>query len=603
MKHGGIKKIDLIAFGIILFFSALFMALDLFDDLDYFLQDALYQKERAVSSGIVILAIDDESLELLGKWPWPRDYHGQLLELLDSGSPKAIGMDVLFLEPGEDDGGMIGSLSRLSKKPVFASFGRLSSVSERGVIKPEAFYQPFDDIRPYVDIAHINTVPDSDGMVRRTVVGMDVGQDGKIEMVDSMAFSVFEKAYGRKADAVVDDWNRMFIRYSAKAGEFEQIPYYMVLTGEVDPEYFRDKIVLVGVTAIGVADDYYFTPIDRAYPMYGIEVHANIISQLQEGLSWTEVPKWAEILLMAAISLLSFFILRKLRLLYSTLATFAIVAVYIAAAAVLSGRQDGHVLSIGYIVLPVLLVYVSHNVSGYVSELLERKRVTDVFGKYMEPRLVDKLLKGGEEALGLGGVRRHISVLFVDIRGFTPMSENLEPEQVVKILNEYLNLCAEAIFKYDGTLDKYIGDATMALFGAPLETPDHAFKAVQTAYYMQKGSETLSQHLLEKYGRTVSFGVGVNTGYAIVGNIGASHRLDYTAIGDAVNTAARLESNAKPGQILISAATYALVKDRVDVHPLGEISVKGKAKTIEVYELKGIRGEAGENAGERSREE
>lgn len=584
--RGSIAKISIIAYIVIVLFGALFVVLDLFDGFDYFLQDALYQRERGVSSDIVILSIDDESLEALGKWPWPRDYHGQLLELIDGANPRAIGFDVLFLEAGEDDAGFIESLSRLSKKPVFASFGSLSPESGRGMIKALQFYRPFDSILPYVEIAHINTIPDSDGIVRRAIPSLDAGEEGEVQ---SMAIRIYEIASGEKALPVLDDWSRMFIRYAGRTGAFERIPYYMVLTGQVDPEYFRDKIVLIGVTAIGLADDYYFTPIDRAYPMYGIEVHANLIEQLQDGLFWTEVPKWMEILMMFLITLLSVFIFQKLRLLYSTVAVFAIIGIYIAVAMILSRWKRGYVLSIVYILLPVLLVYVVNNVFRYVSELIERKRVTDVFGKYMEPRLVDKLLQGGEEALGLGGVKRHVSVLFVDIRGFTTMSENLEPEQVVGILNEYLNLCAEAIFKYEGTLDKYIGDAAMALFGAPLEIEDHAFKAVQTAYYMQRGATRLSQELLQKYGRTVSFGVGVNTGYAIVGNIGASHRLDYTAIGDAVNTAARLESNAKPGQILISAATYELVRDRVEVNSLGAISVKGKSKSIDVYELIGIK--------------
>ncbi|NMA94086.1 MAG: adenylate/guanylate cyclase domain-containing protein, partial [Clostridiales bacterium] len=169
------------------------------------------------------------------------------------------------------------------------------------------------------------------------------------------------------------------------------------------------------------------------------------------------------------------------------------------------------------------------------------------------------------------------------------MSESLEPEQVVGILNEYLELVAQSIFKTEGTLDKYIGDAAMGLFGAPLELEDHAFRAVEAALHMKQGSEELGNKLLEKYGRTVSFGIGINTGEAIVGNIGASHRMDYTAIGDTVNTAARLESNAAPGQILISRATYDLVKDKVEVNPLGELKVKGKANVVEIFEVMGIK--------------
>ncbi|MDO4753739.1 MAG: adenylate/guanylate cyclase domain-containing protein [Bacillota bacterium] len=591
MRKLGVNRIGTIVFSVIIVFCTLLMVFDILDGFDFFFRDALYQKERTVDSDIVILAIDDESLEVLGKWPWPRDYHGQLLEKIDSASPRAIGFDVLFLEEGDDDGGFIESLSRLSGKPIFAGFGTLSEDAEPGLIRPMQFHLPFKGILPYLEVAHINTIPDSDGIVRRGILGLDVGKDGNQTIVDSLAYKIYEAAYDRKPDCPVDAWNRMYIRFSGRTGAFERVPYYMVLTGEVDPEYFRDKVVLIGVTAIGLADDYYFTPIDRAYPMYGIEVHANIIQQMADGLTWTEANKWVEFAILLGISLLSVLIQSKLRLLFSTLAMILIAGIYIGIAVLLSRLQRGVVLGIVYVVLAVVLIYIANNVIRYVAELIERKRVTDVFSKYMEPRLVDKLLKGGEEALGLGGVKRHVTVLFVDIRGFTTMSEKLEPEQVVSILNEYLNLCAEAIFKYEGTLDKYIGDAAMALFGAPLEIEDHAFKAVQTAYYMQKGAETLSGRLTEKYGRTVSFGVGVNTGYAIVGNIGASHRLDYTAIGDAVNTAARLESNAKPGQVLISADTYELVKDRVDVHALGSLNVKGKIHAIEVYELIGIKNE------------
>lgn len=589
MKKLSIKQFGYIVFAVIIIVSLLFLNLGVLDDWDFFFQDALYQKKRPVATDVVIVAIDDESLDLLGKWPWPREYHGQLLERIDSGSPLAIGVDVLFLEESEEDEAFLDSLKRMSKKPVFACYGSLAESADAGMIRPEVFYPPFDAALPYVELAHINTLPDGDGMVRRTLIEMNV--EGLLEgqsTIKSMAYRLYRLAYGKEPDVLADAWHRMPIRYAGNAGTFERVPYHMVLTGEIDPEYFRDKIVLIGVMAIGLADDYYFTPIDRAYPMYGIEVHANIIRQFLDGLRWVEVDKRIESLILIVLSLLSIWYGRW-KMLYSTLAAVFTILLYLGVAIALSGLRTGYLLGISYVVLAVVLIYIVNNVLRYVAERMERKRVTDVFGKYMEPRLVERVLKGGEDALGLGGVKRLVTVLFVDIRGFTTMSENLEPEQVVSILNEYLNLCAEAIFKYEGTLDKYIGDAAMALFGAPLEIEDHAFKAVQTAYHMQQGAQRLSARLMEKYGRTVSFGVGVNTGDAVVGNIGASHRLDYTAIGDAVNTAARLESNAKPGQVLLSAATYAFVKDRVDVRPLGELSVKGKSRSIEVYELIGIR--------------
>ena len=211
-----------------------------------------------------------------------------------------------------------------------------------------------------------------------------------------------------------------------------------------------------------------------------------------------------------------------------------------------------------------------------------------MFGKYVAPQVVEQILKGSQESLHLGGIRRMITALFVDIRGFTPLSEKAEPEEIVDILNDYLNLTAESIFKYEGTLDKFIGDATMAIYNAPIELEDHAYRAVQTAWAMKQGSYILQEKLEKKFGKGVQFGIGINTGYAVVGNIGAKFRMDYTAIGDTVNTAARLESNAKAGQILLSKSTYELVKDKVEVTPLGEIKVKGKEQGIEIYQLEKV---------------
>jgi len=173
----------------------------------------------------------------------------------------------------------------------------------------------------------------------------------------------------------------------------------------------------------------------------------------------------------------------------------------------------------------------------------------------------------------------------VDIRGFTPMSEGLEPEQVVEILNEYLALTTAAIFKNGGTLDKFIGDATMAVFNAPFNLDDYVYRAVCTARDIAAGSEELRRKLQERFGKTVSFGIGVNCGEAVVGNIGCDVRMDYTAIGDTVNTAARLESNAGRGQILISRNVYEAVRDRVRVTEIGAIPLKGKSKEVFVYQL------------------
>ncbi len=169
------------------------------------------------------------------------------------------------------------------------------------------------------------------------------------------------------------------------------------------------------------------------------------------------------------------------------------------------------------------------------------------------------------------------------------MSEALEPEQVVDILNSYLNLTTNSIFANGGTLDKFIGDTTMAVFNAPFDLDDYVFRAVKTAWDIVQGGNEIESKYMEKYGRSVSFGIGVNCGNAVVGNIGCDFRMDYTAIGDTVNTAARLEANAKRGQVLISESVYEQVKDRIEAEPIGEIPLKDKSKGVFEYSLTNIK--------------
>jgi len=233
----------------------------------------------------------------------------------------------------------------------------------------------------------------------------------------------------------------------------------------------------------------------------------------------------------------------------------------------------------------MLLSFLYCLAGGYISEKLRQRKVIAAFKKYVAPEVVDEIAKKGDFKIQLGGENRDIAVLFVDIRGFTTMSEVLSPEEVVAILNRYLNLTTNAIFKNKGTLDKFVGDATMAVFNSPFDLEDYVFKAVCAAMDIVEGGAALEKELLEKFGRTVGFGVGVNCGEAVVGNVGCEFRMDYTAIGDTVNTAARLESNAKKGQVLISGEVYERIKDRIEVEEVGEIPLKGKSKGVFVYSV------------------
>lgn len=184
--------------------------------------------------------------------------------------------------------------------------------------------------------------------------------------------------------------------------------------------------------------------------------------------------------------------------------------------------------------------------------------------------------------------RRNIAVLFVDIRGFTALSELLEPENVVEFLNQYFTVVYSAIEAWNGTLDKFIGDAAMAIFNAPSDLEDYEFNAVCAADDIIKGFEKIKQVFFEKYNREIDIGIGIDCGDAVVGNIGCLGRMDYTAIGDVVNTASRLESKARPGQILISNSMYKKIGQRCEASTIGNLSLKGKKQTVTTYEINRI---------------
>lgn len=241
-----------------------------------------------------------------------------------------------------------------------------------------------------------------------------------------------------------------------------------------------------------------------------------------------------------------------------------------------------------YLLIPTgsfLLGFILSLVERVMTSVHDKKKMEQTLKLYVDSQVVDEISEKTPRELALVSERRDIAVLFVDIRGFTSMSESLEPEQVVEILNEYLSLVARSIQKYDGTLDKFIGDAAMAVFNAPKDLDDYLFRAVCAADEIVRCSSHIREKYQKRYGKTVSFGIGINCGEAIVGNVGSESRMDYTAIGDTVNVAARLESNAAAGQILISETAAKRLEGRIQCTCIGPLKLKGKAKEVTVYQV------------------
>jgi adenylate cyclase len=393
-------------------------------------------------------------------------------------------------------------------------------------------------------------------------------------------------------------WRGPYMRDYVSA--FRVIPAFHVLdsfhavsTGEGEPHVplatFDGKAVFIAATAAG-AFETRATPLSSHDP--GVIIHATILDNLLQGdflrrASWpANAAMVAAVALVAALLAVAF----ESALLASLGALLAMVA---GAAVSTAALSRGIWLDMAAPVLGGALAFAGAMVGNYLTEGRERRRVRELFGRYVSPEYVRRLADDYEN-LRLGGERVPVTLLFSDIRGFTTLSEQLPAETVIELLNEYLERMAEVVFRHGGTLDKFIGDAVMAFWNAPLPVPDHPARAVDAALDMIAELERLNERWATAGGKTrLRIGIGINTGEAIVGNIGSlTRKLDYTAIGDTVNLASRLEGLTKDfdASIIVSEATRAALPDGTyDVRPLEEVRVKGKEQAVKIFEIRGRR--------------
>lgn len=556
--------------------------------------DYVYYKPEGTKLDVKIIGIDEETLAAYGRYEeWSREKTAELIELLSRDASTAsavIGIDTLFVGSADElsDDDLRLALACENAGNVVMAANLVYRVSIDYLSDGNYYYDgwnvetvelPYDILNASVAVGFANAMQDKDGYIRRAKLLAEC--EGNIyESFSLKIANEYLKKQGVEAVKPADGTVKFM--FSGQIGEYEKVSLCDVLEGKVDLRTFRNSIVLVGAYAPGMQDAYNVA-IERGGQMYGVEIHANVIEALINNKLVRDVP-----LLMAALAVTLLF------LLYVFLAERQKLSIILAEGLLLMGvwLVAGNILKKYGLLLPVtvaesgtLLLLIYFVITKYVMEKLGRKRVLKAFERYVAPQVVKELGKQDSFELKLGGERRNIAVLFVDIRGFTSMSEALKPEQVVEILNEYLELTSRAVFKNHGMLDKFIGDATMAVFNAPVDLEDYVFQAVSAAYDMMKEAEVLEKRLKEQFGRSVQFGIGINCGPAIVGNIGSERRMDYTAIGDTVNTAARLEGAAGRGEILISRRVYEAVKDRVEVQPVGELSLKGKEQKTEAYRL------------------
>ena len=559
--------------------------------LDLMARDKLYQIPRGIDSKIKIIGIDEKTMNELGPiQTWSRSIYADLLNKLtenEDSKPMVVGFDIQFSGNVDDGDAAFVEAAKQSGNVVIVNhliYGKKLEPNERGLLVAPVtdVEEPYDELREVCSIGFSNVSQDSDGTVRR-IIPVEKFNGTNQKMFSSILYEKYCEYSGVTPNTVpTDKYGRSNINYSGRPGDYEYISMIDMLNGTIDTRAFKDSIVLVGAYAPGMRDSFK-APTSGSQQMYGVEIHANILQSYIQGRFSVNGNRMVYIILVVIIAMLLHFLFRKLKPWQSLI--LLLVTIGAEVGILMAINNSGHTYSIIYLPVILVLSYIYSLAMNYIYEKARKKKVLNAFKKYVAPEIIDEISKSGDFQIKLGGENRDIAVLFVDIRGFTTMSEVLEPEQVVEILNEYLSLTTKSIFDNSGTLDKFVGDATMAVFNSPFDLPDYEFKAVCAAMDIVNGGKALEKTLMEKYGRTVGFGVGVNVGPAVVGNIGCEFRMDFTAIGDTVNTAARLEANAKKGQVLISDALYERVKDRVEVAEIGEIPLKGKSKGVFVYEV------------------
>ena len=525
---------------------------------------------------IVIAGIDTESLERLGRWPWDREIHAQAIANLLAAGPQVVGIDVLFTEPSAAPVGDKALQEALAggEKVVLAGYV-LELNMLQGKIEGERAVLPIFDS----PVGHVNILPDRDGVLRRAAGAITVpGRTWfpfSFEVLDKGGLDVHPTARARLSHGFI------MPKFSAEPGNVPVIPFWQIYENDFPREQINGKIVLIGSTTVGISD-YYFTPVGG--PMYGVEFHAQVITALHDGELLHEYAR--------PLSLTAFFAFCSALVFSLTgwLTGLLLLVVLVCGYFLYTLFMFEFELTVWPVSYPFFAVSASYilNLGCKVwEERKERNKNFNLFSRYVPLEVAKEMAAAKETLVGLGGQRKEITVLFLDMRGFTALTERMQPQLIVEMLNNLFAIAAAAIFRHGGILDKYIGDAVMAVFNAPRDLPDHAAQAVRTAIEIQESLRAQMAGMKDRFGAAIEVGIGICSGEAIVGNIGTAERLEYTAVGDVVNVAARLEQKAPPGAILLAASTKEKLHGNFPLILEGFISVKGRSQTVEVYRITG----------------
>jgi adenylate cyclase len=597
---------------------------------------------RRTANNVVIVGIDEKSIRELGRFgDWPRAHYARLVDRLNDGCARVIAFDVGFLESHPDDPMVAASLRRFAESDIDRVRQQCGQAQRRSIVLPviglpedptlqrAGEYKQFPDRGQDTDTyrsvtpfeGHVNVVPDADGSVRRSpLVIRAQGQEyPALGLMAAMAYTnQATQGFTRDADGhgiramrrllPTDPFFRMIITWAGppsrvfrpESQTFRSVSFVDVMQGNVPPETFKDKMVFLGLMdASGFADDYQVPTSEVGGKMKGVEIHANVFTTVVAPFFYKDQDLITTIGVVWIVCYVTALVVFRFSVVVS--AVFAFIA---GASWFLGGQtyathpafRDLEGTPIPNLVFPplgLLMTFLLAAIYRVVIEQAEVRATRSAMSKYLSPAIMAEVLKDPDQ-LRLGGDQRVMTVLFTDIRGFTSISEQMQPTALIELLNGYLTAMTDIVYEWQGVLDKYMGDAIMAWWGAPTDQPDHAYRACMTGLQMRATLRELHKTWAEQGVPQLEMGVGVNTGPMVYGNTGSKERFDFTVLGDAVNLSSRLEGANKEygSNVIISESTFQEIKDRHFVTRfLDVIEVKGKTEPVPIYELIGLEGQ------------
>jgi len=561
-------------------------------------------KPQTISKQVHVVNIDDATLERLGQFPFPRTQYANIIEDLYA---RGAGLVVfnLFMPDNDRFGKDAGLVDTFTRHPVVLPQVATSDKQKPGAFRPGVseiggkasdFVVNYPGIQANIEsfnsraagIGVVNVLPEIDGVVRR--IPMVVASEGKLYpsisletlrvAVGDPSFQVKSTATGIEAVRIpkfskipTDSLGRIWVDWSSMPIEHSLMEL---------PKSFDGAIVIVGLTARGLNNPV-ATPIGSVYPHY---VQSAVLDTLTSGTVISR-PDWAEGAEVLVVIVLSILIIFLSRWKYAIVPIIGLIGLLYYASH-FAFTTYGYLVDSVFPILALGIVYAHSYTVKFISELNQKLQIKKQFGTYLSPALVEKLQKN-PELLKLGGETRELSIMFTDVRGFTTISEHYgkDVQGLTSIMNRYMTAMTEKILVNNGTLDKYIGDAQMAFWNAPLDDKDHALNAVKTGLEMLDDLHRFNEEITKEGIPAFGMGLGINTGSVVVGNMGSNQRFDYTCLGDSVNLASRLEGQSKNYGVLMVLGhhTAELVKDKYSVIEMDTIAVKGKTEGVKVFTI------------------